>query len=96
MVHSWVLTGIIQSVQEINWKVRLIAEYFLTNLKRLSCRCWLDLFPEETREAYQIAKPRAQLRYNTVLRRRKKMKRENVSGDTHQFYKCIGKKCSGS
>lgn len=52
MVHSWVLTGIIQSVQEINWKVRLIAEYFLTNLKRLSCRCWLDLFPEETREAY--------------------------------------------
>lgn len=52
MVHLWCYTEIIQSIQEINWKVELIAEYFLTNLKRLSCRCWFDLFPEETREAY--------------------------------------------
>lgn len=48
----WCYTEIIQSIQEINWKVKLIAEYFLTNLKRLSCRSWFDLFPEEARKAY--------------------------------------------
>lgn len=72
MVHLWCYTEMIQSIQEINWKVELIAEYFLTNLKRLSCRCWFDLFPEETREAYYIAKSRAQPKYNIVLRKKKK------------------------
>lgn len=71
VVDLWYYTEIIQSIQEINWKVKLIAEYFLTNLKRLSCRCWFDLFPEETREAYQIGKLKVQLGYNIVLRERK-------------------------